>query len=130
MEELVIVDERQRLAQLVENRPDIGRIRAKELVEGHAVDELHNEKAPTVRHPPIIIDFGEMGMMEGAKDSKLVLEAGKDLGVGGVLGLQHLGGAKYTALAIANFVDGRGTPGSEGGEEFIAVGEEGVCHEG
>src|SRR5678815_1008091 len=116
--------------QFVQDHPDVRRMRAKVGAEGLPVDELHDEKTRAVVCATIIKNFGKMGMVEGAQDAELVLEARDDLFLGGttptgsgspVLGLEHLGRAHGTGAQVADAKHGRGRTLAERRDHFIAV---------
>jgi hypothetical protein len=59
--------------------------------------------------------------MERAQNAKLVLETRDRLGIGGALGLEHLGRADGTGARVVNAKHIRGRARTEGGENLVAA---------
>jgi len=121
VEQVVRVDKNEGLAEFVEDDPEVVGMFAEVGVEGQPFDQLHNQEASAVLGPPVVIDFGQMRMVEGSKNPELVLEARKGVGVSRIFGPQHLGSPKRPVVPVAHLEYIGGRTGANWGDHVIAV---------
>jgi hypothetical protein len=117
------MNEGENFTQLVEDYPQVFGMIIDVLVEGLALDKLHDHEPGPVVGPAVVEYLGQAGMVETAEDSEFVLETSHGFFVGGVLGVQTLCDLHGSIVEVTNLLHDGGSTTTDGVEYLVSIAE-------